>query len=80
MFKIGDIVYCKDSDDFPIKNTYLELDTPYLINNIDYYILELGGVSAGYLKERFISEKEYNISKRTDKINKIKNKTYEKLK
>lgn len=69
MFEVGDVVYCTN-------NKYS--DVPYTIENITsngwYFKFEELGVLFYY--KRFISEKEYQVSKRLEKINKIKNGIY----
>lgn len=81
MFKVGDIVYCIDI----IKHTntrevgyiypILYLDKPYMIHKIvnNFIVLldkDVQGIQ--FFNYRFISEKEYQKSKRFEKLNKIK--------
>lgn len=73
MFKLGDTVYCIDINNNNEKS--LELDTQYVIigQSFSFKFLLLNNIPDYYFKyNTFISEKEYKISKRTDKIKKIK--------
>lgn len=73
MFKEGETVYCIDNINmFGFKLGLLELDTPYIVNK-DYNVkIILEGISTIYISNRFISKNDYNLSKRIEKINKIK--------
>lgn len=80
MFKVGETVYCIDNKyyDSTDKNETIFnifLDKPYIVSS-DFGTLNLIRLvdnNSIYETERFISEKEYKISKRVEKIKKIKN-------
>lgn len=84
MFKVGEIVYCVDNKrheyekEIVSKDIYVHpmlfLNTPYTIIKVvvgGITLYEIGGDILFY-NDRFIIEKEYKISKRLEKINKIK--------
>lgn len=84
MFKNGDIVYCIDINSKFSNTTMssiekLKLNKPYTIlnyngGNNDILLKEIDNIY--YMGRRFISEKEYKIKYRKDKIKKIKERIY----
>ena len=74
VLKVGDIVYCIDN--YGVNNSNLYDDIPYIIIGFGQFggliINNLSVVDVPYRRDRFISEKEYQISKRKEKIIKLK--------
>lgn len=69
-FKIGDIVYCIENN-----RTELLIDEPYTIESYNmkygFRFIKLEN-EISYMTNRFISNKEYQINHRKEKINKLK--------
>ena len=74
MFKVGDVVYCIDNHFiYGVKTSsllcWLEKDTPYTIHDIDGVNLLLTINKSKLLySARFITEEQYIINSRKDKI------------
>ena len=68
--KVGDIIYCVDNN-----RTELLMDKPYTIQlytfmlGFNFYKLENG---KSYTQNRFITDKEYQINHRKEKLIKLK--------
>ena len=67
--KVGDIVYCIVPNS--ITHFVLKANTPYVVERVEPYTIKLYGNERQYLHERFIPEREYNIMKRKDKLQKL---------
>lgn len=83
MFKAGEIVYCIEDYVIGWELSYnLHIDTPYVVsivltmwgrrNHFAFDSLKIVNKNGEYDSGKFMSEQDYNISKRIDKINNIR--------